>query len=1064
MKVDFHLHSSLSDGAFSPEILAGKVVDAGIRFAALTDHDDSSGNRRFMEVFARHGGTALTGIELSSLFRDRGIHILGYGLDPDDTWIRSLFSRVPSAREAIAHIHSAGGIAFLAHPLEIWPDPEELNEALAELKKAGLDGIEALYKPYTPEQQASLLDLADRHGLKVCAGSDYHGPNLPGSPDPGIEIESSRWKAFRNALPIFHVEEDAMPAPPPSAHPRTPHHHAGVPLPILLPAVVAIMLFLSVIFGIVIPSFEENLLNRKREMIRELTNSAWSILSEYNRAAEQGLLSETEARNAARSQVRALRYGPEAKDYFWITDTVPRMIMHPYRSDLDGQDLSNFSDPNGVRLFVEFVRAVEHDDHGYVGYVWQWKDDPERIVPKESYVRIFRPWGWIIGTGLYLEDVRTEIQVITNRIILISLSVVAVMAGLLAYMVLQNLKAEEKRRLAEEGLRDSHDRYRTLVETATEGTLLILNGRCAFANPTFLRMTGYSPSEFTLLDLDDFFPNSAGLFAGETTKNRSALEQAPAEETGGIETTLMRKDGTSLEVVLASHSVDIAGSPGRIVIIKDLRQARNNDRNAILNQLQASLLFLNEPLETVMQPLHTCPMDCPAEKAARIMVREKATILGVTGTDGEVAGVITDRDFRERIVAEQASADQPIFQVMSAPVISIPSTALVFEAALFMQEKNVRHLVVRNLEGQCIGIVRNTEFISFPQHSFSILLQKIRRACSIDEIARTRARLPLILKTMIESGVTSRNATHMASALADAITKRIITLTLTDLGDPPVPFAFMTSGSEGREEQTLVTDQDNALVYEDPGLEQQDSAKEYFLQLGKRVCRDLGAAGYAFCKGEYMACNPQWNQPLTAWKNHFQSWIEEPDTEELLRFNIFFDFRCVFGETSLVRSLRRHIHGTLADHPAFFFHLARNALSHKVPISAFGKIITETVHGREEVFNAKEAVLPLVNFARLYALQHGINKTNTADRLRALWEAGVLQRSSFNELLQAYNILMLLRYKRQSSAIAEDLPPDNDISLRNLTEIEKSGLKQAFSQVTTILKKIAFDFPGAEGL
>jgi signal transduction histidine kinase len=245
-------------------------------------------------------------------------------------------------------------------------------------------------------------------------------------------------------------------------------------------------LFLVAIWGIILPSFEQTLLERKREMIRELTNSAWSILASYERDEQNGLLTREEAQALAITRVESLRYGPEGKDYFWIQDLQPRMIMHPYRPDLNGQDVSDFTDPRGAPIFVEFAKLVQREGEGYVDYVWQWKDDPERLEPKESYVKGFAPWGWAIGTGIYTDDVRSEIVRIERSLVNTALAISGAVVLLLVFVLQQSLRIERERQEVLDTLRESTERYHSLVEATTEGTLLILDERCRYANPTFL--------------------------------------------------------------------------------------------------------------------------------------------------------------------------------------------------------------------------------------------------------------------------------------------------------------------------------------------------------------------------------------------------------------------------------------------------------------------------------------------------------------------------------------------------------------------------------------------------
>jgi|GEM_PF-1127304 len=220
----------------------------------------------------------------------------------------------------------------------------------------------------------------------------------------------------------------------------------SIPVRIGLPAMLTLVLFVTAIFFVILPALEESFLARKREMIRELTESAWSILATFETWERDGRMSRREAQERAVEQIRNLRYGPEKKDYFWINDTFPRMVMHPYRTDLEGRDISNFQDPRGKRLFMEFIRVVEASGAGYVDYMWQWKDAPDKIVPKLSYVKGFDPWQWIIGTGIYIEDVHAEIALIRRKLSIISAGILLVVSLLAFYIIHQTLHAERMRR------------------------------------------------------------------------------------------------------------------------------------------------------------------------------------------------------------------------------------------------------------------------------------------------------------------------------------------------------------------------------------------------------------------------------------------------------------------------------------------------------------------------------------------------------------------------------------------------------------------------------------------
>jgi signal transduction histidine kinase len=188
-------------------------------------------------------------------------------------------------------------------------------------------------------------------------------------------------------------------------------------LRVVVPTLLTIILFTSVFLYVIIPTIRNNGIERKKEMIKELTTTAWNVIAKYHNDELKGTLTREQAQKEVIEQIKNMHYGQQSKDYFWINDMTPRMIIHPYRNDLYGKDLSNYTDLDGKKVFIEIVKVVSQSGSGFVTYKWQENDNSALIIPKISYVKVFAPWGWVIGTGIYIEDIETEItQLIKNGV------------------------------------------------------------------------------------------------------------------------------------------------------------------------------------------------------------------------------------------------------------------------------------------------------------------------------------------------------------------------------------------------------------------------------------------------------------------------------------------------------------------------------------------------------------------------------------------------------------------------------------------------------------------------
>jgi PAS domain S-box-containing protein len=264
-----------------------------------------------------------------------------------------------------------------------------------------------------------------------------------------------------------------------------------LPVRLIIPALLTVLLFSISIFAIILPTLEDVIMDRKREMIRELVQTSIDILENYQARHLRGEMPLEEAQKRARELLRNIRYGQDSKDYFWINDLGPRMIMHPYRPDLEGTDISGYTDPAGKRIFVEFVEVAKAQGRGFVGYMWQWMDDPGRIVPKVSYVRFYAPWGWIVGTGIYVEDVRAEITSMMSKLTAVSLTILVTIILLSIYIVKHGLETEARRKEAVEDLSASRAMLRLVIDNIPQYIFWKDDqGRYLGCNQNYARLAG----------------------------------------------------------------------------------------------------------------------------------------------------------------------------------------------------------------------------------------------------------------------------------------------------------------------------------------------------------------------------------------------------------------------------------------------------------------------------------------------------------------------------------------------------------------------------------------------
>ncbi|MBI9018300.1 MAG: cache domain-containing protein [Phycisphaerae bacterium] len=381
---------------------------------------------------------------------------------------------------------------------------------------------------------------------------------------------------------------------------------------IVLPTLVALALFVTSIFTIEIPVFRHNMMDREKEMIKELTQAAASIVERYIAQEKAGTLTRQEAQAQAIEQISQMRYGNEMKDYYWITDMHPRMVMHPYLPELTGKDLSNYKeskDRSGKKLFVEFVNMAKKDGYGYLEYNWQWKDDSTQVVPKLSYVRHIDDWDWIIGTGVYIHDVDEQISHLKNNLLWVFLSISLGLFGVMLYVILQSQKIEDNRLKAEAGLLEAKERYRALVEASNEGYILMVAGQNVYSNHTIQRMTGYSDQELAapevwkqLLPVNDLNRNGISQIDSLIGDTQAAAE---------FEAQLQTKSGVLLDVVMTASRIFFSQKNGHVISIRKISnkniglEAESYQQIRSYKELPAAILMEIQASDSVGRVVHT---------------------------------------------------------------------------------------------------------------------------------------------------------------------------------------------------------------------------------------------------------------------------------------------------------------------------------------------------------------------------------------------------------------------------------------------------------------------------
>ncbi len=455
----------------------------------------------------------------------------------------------------------------------------------------------------------------------------------------------------------------------------------------------------------------------------------------------------------------------------------------------------------------------------------------------------------------------------------------------------------------------------------------------------------------------------------------------------------------------------------------------------------------------------TCAPGTPLVEAARMMRDRRISCLCVT--EGErLVGIVTVRDFTNRALAAALPVETPVSDIMTASPITLPSSAIGSDVLHTMMERHLGHLPIVDA-GRLVGIVTQTDLTRFQATTSARLVSDVAGAETVEALAKATSEIPRLLVQLVAAGNRHEVVTRLVTDISDAVTRRLLRMAEDELGAPPVPYLWLACGSQGRQEQTGVSDQDNCLILDD-AVTQADLP--YFEALAKRVSDGLNAAGYVYCPGDMMATAARWRQPLKVWRDYFRGWIATPSTEAQMLASVMFDLRPIGGEQALFESLQAETLERASKNSIFAAHMASNSLKHHPPLGLLRTFATIRSGEHRNTIDLKmNGVVPIVDLGRMYALQGRIPQVNTRARLEAAGAAGIISQSGSRDLLDAYDLIAEMRLEHQARRVKAGERPDNYLEPAELSDFERSHLRDAFVVVKTMQSALASGRGGVPG-
>lgn len=462
------------------------------------------------------------------------------------------------------------------------------------------------------------------------------------------------------------------------------------------------------------------------------------------------------------------------------------------------------------------------------------------------------------------------------------------------------------------------------------------------------------------------------------------------------------------------------------------------DRGGAVLRTRLSDMVRREPLTT--------RADSSIRDAAALMREHRVSSLLVVDEEGHLAGIVTDRDLRNRVVAEALDVAAPVGTIMTRDPISLPPDALALEAMLEMMTRGIHHLPLV-LDGRTVGVVTSTDIIRLEQSSPLYLAREVENQTDIEGLAGIVGRLPELVEGLVAQDALASDITRVVSLVGDGVQRRLIQMAHERFGDAPVPYCWVVLGSQARYESALRGDQDTALILDDGVTPEQQA---WFAEFAAAVTDGLEQVGYPRCPGEIMAANPRWRQTEQQWRRTFATWIDEPTPDALVSASIFFDMRPIAGDAAMAERLLSRVLARTPQAGPFLAHLIKQAVQRQPPLGLFRGLVVERGGDHKSHLDLKHrGVGPVVEMGRVHGLAVGARAVDTRGRLEAARAVGRLTGPGADDLLGAFEYISHVRLQHQVQRVRAGEDPDNFLAPDTLTSFEKRTLKDAFAVVRT---------------